>query len=184
MRNKIKEKLLVYRVQVKRDAQAFAEIYDYYIEKIHRFIFFKVASEQEAEDLSSEVFLKAWNYLSSDKGVKSMGALLYTIARNSVIDHWRGKKIELDLEQAFLKDELLEPAAISELEQDADMTRVYKALAKLKDEYREVIVMRYLDQMDVGEISNILQKNKNNIRVLLHRSLTALRQTLEEQENK
>lgn len=184
MKNKLREKLLLYRIKAKRDSQAFAEIYDYYIEKIYRFIFFKVASEQEAEDLSSEVFLKTWNYLISENPVKSIGALLYTIARNQVIDHWRQKKLELNFDEAFIKDKWLDQDAVSELEKEADMARVYKALAKLKDEYREVIVMRFLDDLSVSEISDILQKNKNNIRVLVHRSLNALRQMLEEQDNK
>lgn len=184
MRNKFKEKLLLYRIRAKRDAQAFAQIYDLYIEKIYRFTFFKVASEQEAEDISSEVFLKAWNYLISEKPVKNINALLYKIARNQVIDYWRQKKMDLNLDEAFSKDKSLEPAAVTELEQDADMARVYKALAKLKDEYREVVVMRYLDELDVGEISEVLQKSQNNVRVLIHRSLGALRIILEDQENK
>jgi RNA polymerase sigma-70 factor (ECF subfamily) len=184
MRNKLKEKLLVYRIRAKRDAGAFAQLYDGYVKNIYRFIFFKVASEQEAEDLSSEVFLKAWNYLSSDQPVRSVGALLYTIARNRVIDYWRQRKVELNLDEAFLKDKSLEPAAITELEKEADMTRVYQSLAKLKDEYREVIIMRYVDDLSVGEISEILQKSQNNIRVLLHRSIGALKGLLEEQDNK
>lgn len=184
MRNKLKEKLLLYKIKAKRDPEAFGEIYDEYVEKIYRFIYFKVSSEQEAEDLSSEVFLKAWNYLISDnKSVKSIGALLYTIARNRVIDHYRQKKLMTE-EAEELAKMMPTMSALDELERQSDMARVYKALAKLKDEYKEVVVMRYLDELSVGEIASIIDKTQNNVRVLIHRSMNALKEILEEEESK
>ncbi len=183
MRNKFKEKLLLYKIKAKHDPEAFGEIYDEYAEKIYRFIFFKVASEQEAEDLSSEVFLKAWNYLIGEKPVKSIGALLYTIARNRVIDYYRQKKFEIEATEEMAK-QLPEDTSVAELEKKADLARVYKALGKLKDEYREIVVMRYLDDLSIAEIASIIQKTRNNVRVLLHRSVSALKDILEEEENK
>jgi len=183
MKNRFKEKLLLYRIKAKQDAAAFGEIYDSYAEKIYRFIYFKVASEQEAEDLSSEVFLKAWNYFISDREIKSVAALLYKIARNKVIDHYRVRKEQIELGEETLVASV-DDEAISEIEKQADLARVYKALGKLKDEYREVVVMRYLDDLSIGEISVILDKSKNNVRVLLHRSINALKEVLREEDNK
>jgi len=183
MKNRFKEKLLLYKIRAKQDAGAFGEIYDSYSEKIYRFIYFKVASEQEAEDLSSEVFLKAWNYIISDREIKSIAALLYKIARNKVIDHYRTRKEQIELTEEALAQPADE-SVISEIEKQADLARVYKALGKLKDEYREVVVMRYLDDLTVGEIAVILDKKQNNVRVLLHRSLNALKEVLREEDNK
>lgn len=183
MRNKFKEKLLLYKIKAKHDPEAFGEIYDEYAEKIYRFIYFKVASEQEAEDLSSEVFLKAWKYLIGEKPVKSIGALLYTIARNRVIDYYRQKKFEIEATEEMAK-QVPEETSVTELEKKADLARVYKALGKLKDEYREIVVMRYLDDLSIAEIASIIQKTRNNVRVLLHRSVAALKDILEEEENK
>ena len=182
MRNKFKEKLLLYKIKAKHDPDAFGEIYDEYAEKIYRFIFFKVSSEQEAEDLSSEVFLKAWNYLIGEKPVKSIGALLYTIARNRVIDYYRQRKAEIEITEDMAKI-MPDDGSIAELEKKADLGRVYKALGKLKDEYREIVVMRYLDDLSVSEISSIIQKTQNNVRVLLHRSISTLKDILEEEDN-
>jgi len=183
MRNKLKEKLLLYKIKAKRDPEAFGEIYDTYATKIYRFIYFKVASEQEAEDLSSEVFLKAWNYLTGEKPVKSIGALLYTIARNHVIDHYRQKKFEVELQEAAFKP-MIDEDSLSELEKQADLARVYQALSKLKDEYREIVVMRYLDELSIPEIASIVDKSLNNVRVLSHRAINALREILEKEDNK
>lgn len=183
MRNKFKEKLLLYKIKAKHDPEAFGKIYDEYAEKIFRFIFFKVSSEQEAEDLSSEVFFKAWNYLIGEKPVKSIGALLYTIARNRVIDHYRQKRAEIEIIEETIKVMPDEGGYVSELEKKADLGRVYKALGKLKDEYREIVVMRYFDDLSVSEISSIIQKTQNNVRVLLHRSIAALKDIMEEEDN-
>ncbi|MDD4994908.1 MAG: RNA polymerase sigma factor [Patescibacteria group bacterium] len=180
--NKFKEKILVYKIKAKQDAGAFAELYDDYGAKIYRFIFFKVSSEQEAEDLSSEVFLKAWDYLAGSQPVKSVGALLYTIARNLVIDHYRQRKSDIQLMEETAGE--VDIVGLAELEKQSDLARIYRALNKLKDEYREIVVMKYLDNMTAGEIASILQKSGNNVRVLLHRSLAALREIMEQQDNK
>jgi len=59
----ITEKLLLLRVRTKKDPEAFATLYDMYAEKIFRFVRFKIDSREEAEDITSEVFLKVWNFL-------------------------------------------------------------------------------------------------------------------------
>ena len=63
----LKEKSLLYKVREKQDAVAYGELYDYYVTRIYRFIFFKVRTKEEAEDLTSEVFLKTWEYINSTK---------------------------------------------------------------------------------------------------------------------
>jgi len=67
MKANYREKLLVHKVQEKKDNEAFGELYDLYIEKIYRFVFIKLSNKEEAEDITSEVFLKTWNYLTADK---------------------------------------------------------------------------------------------------------------------
>src|SRR3989338_7108037 len=90
---KIEEKILFYKIK-KNDKQAFVKAYDLYIDQLYRFIYFKVGSREEAEDLCSAVFLKTWNYIleNSLKERKTLKALLYKIARNLIIDHYRKNK--------------------------------------------------------------------------------------------
>src|SRR3990172_3766788 len=74
------------------DADAFARLYDAYVERVYRYIFFRVADDQTAEDLTSLVFLRVWEHLSRYRLDGSFLAWLYTIARNAVIDHYRTRK--------------------------------------------------------------------------------------------
>jgi len=175
---KIKEKKLLYRVQVHRDAEAFGELYDYYITPIYRFIFFKVSVREDAEDLSSEVFLKVWNHLIEDghEEVRSFTGLIYKVARNSVIDYYRKKSLH--------PEQSLEAVELPRGDNNREMTKVeakyeadniMKNLEHMKQSYREVIQLRYIDELSITEISEILGKKKTNVRVTLFRALKLLK---------
>src|ERR1700755_29782 len=92
------ELALVRRSQV-GEQDAFARLYDAYVERIYRYIYFRVADQQVAEDITSQVFLKAWEKLSSyQSGSTPFIAWLYRIAHNAVIDSYRTKKVSIPLE--------------------------------------------------------------------------------------
>lgn len=179
MSNSLQEKLLLFQVRVKKDPEAYGRIYDLYARRIYRFVFFKVASEEEAQDLTADVFLKAWQYLLEEKGgeVRHLGALLYSIARNRVIDHYRSRASHgtvplVDGAEEIIPDERMSVVR-TETKLDAEMLE--KHLRSLKDEYREVLILRYLDELDTSEISDVLGKQAGNVRVLIHRAVEALR---------
>ncbi|MFA6537252.1 MAG: sigma factor, partial [Patescibacteria group bacterium] len=74
----LKEKYLIYKVRQSKDAEAYGKLYDYYVERIYRFIFFKVNNVETAEDLTSEVFLKTWEYINkTNKKISNLNALFY-----------------------------------------------------------------------------------------------------------
>jgi len=166
---------------------AFVEAYDLYVDKIYRFVFYKVSSAEDAQDLTSAVFLKAWNHIRENSltDYKTLPALFYKIARNTVIDHYRktakeqanialsNPDNELDLPDKS-QDSAVRFALAS------DLAAVNEKLAELKDEYREVIVLRYIDELSIGEIAEILEKSNGNVRILIFRALKALRELLEE----
>ena len=88
---KFKEKLFIARLNT-QDTEAFAEVYDFYLDRIFRFVYFKVNTKEEAQDLTSEVFLKVWRYIYNQKGkIENMNAFLYQTARNTVSDFYRDK---------------------------------------------------------------------------------------------
>ncbi len=179
MSNPLQEKLLLYRARVKKDPEAFGKIYDLYAERIHRFIYFKVSSVEEAQDLTADVFLKVWSYLLDEKGkeVRHLSALLYGVARNRVIDHYRSKAGRETLPLHEEAEDTIGDERDDKKKTDAkiDVTMLEKHLRSLKDEYREVLVMKYLDELETFEISRILGKTQGNVRVLLHRALDAIR---------
>ena len=180
MLEKITEKLLLYKLQVKQDPEAYAALYDTYVKQIYRFVYFKVSSHEEAEDITSDVFLKAWHYVQEKKEVKSFSGLLYRIARNCVIDLYRlksGKPESLMHEEFDAGDGGKWYADIStKVESD----RVILAIKKLKQEYQEVITFRYIDELDLSEIAEITGKSGIATRVTLHRALGKLKKLLEE----
>jgi DNA-directed RNA polymerase specialized sigma24 family protein len=78
MKELIEEKLLLYKVQTEKDAEAFALLYDRYVDQVYRFVFFKLSHKQEAEDVTGDVFLKCWQFLTGEKGktVRNFRSLL------------------------------------------------------------------------------------------------------------
>lgn len=179
MLSSLKEKFLLYRVRAKKDPEAFGEIYDLYSRRLYRFIYFKVQSAEQAEDLTSETFLKAWQYLKEKKEVTSLSALLYSIARNVVIDHYRRTACEkgnVSLDEAIAVEppEFASEKLLRETETALEVSQLLDKLHGLKEEYREVIVMKFLDGLETREIAVALNKTSANVRVLLHRATKAL----------
>lgn len=179
MRSSLKEKFLLFRIRAKKDPEAFGAVYDAYVKQIYRFIYFKVSSAEQAEDLTSEAFLKAWQYLKEKRDVPNLQALLYSVARSVVIDHYRATVCErgtVSLDET-IADDRVDAASekfLKDVEAKFDTTLVLEKLRGLKDEYRDVVIMRYLDEMSTGEIATVLGKNASNVRVLLHRATKAL----------
>lgn len=169
-----KEKALLVRIK-KKDPQAFSEVYDLYITPIYRFIYFKVATKQDAEDLTSEVFLKIWQYITeTEEEIQNLRALLYRTARNLVIDFYsRSAKRDLtqDLEVLETIRDERQQSLLSQIDVAFEMQDIEKVLRQLKDEYREVIILRYIEELSIAEIAKVLQKSKGSVRVLLHRAL-------------
>lgn len=177
---KLKEKALLYRVKAKKDPQAFGELYDHYIEKIYRFIFFKVGTKEEAEDLTSDVFLKTWHYLTDDRhvGVKSFSGLVYTVARSTLIDFYRkkSKRQECTIEQIPDIELVKEDMTLNIVSDKHDVQHIFTAIKGMKQNYQEVILLRYVDDLSISEIAEIIGKSQLNTRVLLHRALKLLQQ--------
>jgi RNA polymerase sigma-70 factor (ECF subfamily) len=184
MRNWLKEKIIQNQLQ-KKDPDAFSEIYDLYVSKIYRFIYFKVSSVEEAEDLTSEVFLKTWQYINEGKGeIKHIGALLYRIARNIVIDYYRERAQKEKMNDELTDDLEIASDEFDKMQISLEMENIEKNLRELKDEYREVIILRFIEELSISEIAQILEKSKGAVRVLIFRSLETLKEILNEKNGK
>lgn len=176
MFKKIHEQYLISKIK-QGDKEAFSEIYHTYLDKIYRFVYFKISSKEETEDIVSEAFFKIFNHLvKSENKIDNLQAFIYQTTRNLISDHYRKNYSTVPLEKLenFLPDN-----ANHHLIND-DLRTVEKALSSLKDEYREIIILCYLDQLSAKEAAQILQKPAGTVRVTLHRALKALREKLEE----
>jgi len=169
-----------------RDREAFVRVYDENVREINRFVYFKVGNQEEANDLTSVIFLKAWHHIQNKtlEDAKTLRALLYKIARTSIIDYYResGRKTTTSLNDERnpidMIDEAIDPQA--RLDSATNLELIMRQLPRLKEEYREVIIMRFINDLSLEEIVEITGKNKGNVRVLLHRSLNALRELIDE----
>jgi RNA polymerase sigma-70 factor, ECF subfamily len=154
----------------------FSKIYDQYVTKIYRFIYLKVSSQEVAEDLSSEVFMRTWEiYRSESSKIENIQAYLYQVARNIVADHYRARKVRIvSVEETVdivdSADSLQDQAVLS-----MEMDRIQKALTAIQDDYQDLIIWRYLDELSVPEIAEITGKSEGSIRVGVSRALEALR---------
>ncbi len=168
-----------------KQRQIFSGIYDKYIDKIYRFIFLKVNSQEVAQDLTSETFLRGWeafekSYSPNPGGekIENMQAFLYQIARNLTTDFYRekGKAQIVSAENLGIID----PQANLEekAEFNSDFEQIKAHLADLKEDYQEVIILHYINDLSMKEIAKTLNKPEGTIRVMIHRGLKELREIL------
>ena len=170
-----------------RDKEVFTKVYDDNVSDIHRFVYFKIGSREEANDLTSIIFLKTWDHIQKNtlEDAKTLRALLYKVARNAIIDYYREKGSQKPISLDDEKNPVDIASDINQdekLDQDTDLKRIISQLPFLKEEYREIIIMRFINDLSLEEISDVTQKSRGNVRVLLHRALTALKELIEEEE--
>ncbi|MBT4277222.1 RNA polymerase sigma factor [Candidatus Falkowbacteria bacterium] len=173
---KIREKILITKIKA-GDKEAFGEFYDLYVDKIYRFIYFKVSRVQEAEDLTSEVFLRVWQYARDGVEIENIKAFLYRVSRNAVIDFYRKNygKETVDLEDHNIIDNLKADNLIEKIDTKAQVKEIIEKLDSIKEEYKEVILLRFVEEYSTKEIAEVMGRSKGATRVLLHRAMEALR---------
>jgi len=155
------------------ESEAFGLLFDKYSDKIYRFIYYKVASKELAEDLSSQCFLKAWEQIVAGQKVNSFQAWVYKIARNLVVDYYRTRERE---ELPLIYQEAEEESNAPKLnpEDNLNPEELEKLLLNLRSEVREIVILKYIEELSIKEIAKIVDKSAGNVRVILHRALKDL----------
>lgn len=167
------------------DVEAFGSIYDMCVQSIYRYVYFRVDSKHEAEDLTEDIFLKAFRAIGRYRhDESSVMAWLFTIARNTVIDHYRGngRRMETPLTEeleAMLVDHVAEKD-LEVLHLQADLKR---AILMLTEDQHQVIVLRFIAGMSCAEVAQVLGKSEDSVKQLQHRALANLRRGLEVDED-
>lgn len=177
--NKAREKYLLLQIQQQADEASFTEVYEHLADPLYRFIFFKIGDSERAKELTSDVFLKCWRGLTEKRTtVKHLRAYFYMTARNLVIDFYRQKTGEVSLDEAMMVPSTEDTIGQVEIRLDSD--RVLQVVRRLKSSYQEVILLHYVEDLSLREISHILQKSPVATRVLLHRANQALKREYEQ----
>ena len=164
----------------KQTKQAFLDAYEQHAEAIYRHCYFRLLSKEKAEELSQETFLRTWQYLEKGKEVDNLKPFLYRVATNLIIDFVRKKK-EASLDKMLEDRPHTEPVGLDagHLEQQIDLSHLHDALALMDQEDRDLITMRYIDDMDPKEIAPILDITPNHVSVKLNRSVKKLTQLMQ-----
>jgi RNA polymerase sigma-70 factor (ECF subfamily) len=170
----ISEKQLISQCQA-GDLKHFAELYRKYLDRIYRFIFYKVIHQETAEDLTSQTFCKAMDNISNyDESKGNFSTWLYQIARNTVIDYFRTHKNETNI------DDVWGISSKENIENDVDtrqqLEKVLNYLQGIKEEQREIIIMRLWDQLSYSEIAQITGKSLGNCKMIFSRVMVKLRE--------
>ena len=153
------------------DSEQMRQVYDEYSDQIYRFLVWHTGDSVLAEDLTSEVFLRAWknrSKLSADE----QKAWLYRVARNLLTDYWRKKKpVTLDEQEEII----LEYDLHNEAAQREQIEQLQKSILNMRPEYQTVLVLRLLEGQEYPEIAAVLEKKEATVRVLYCRALSELR---------
>jgi len=175
--------LLIQRA-ISRDADAFGKLYDMYVDRVYRHFYYRVGNVADAEDLTQQVFLKAWQAIGRYKKTASpFLAWLMTISHNLVVDYYRTKKDKTYLDaEVTADDSALSPERIAEAH--FDQRHLRRAILQLRSDQQQIILLRFVEGFRHAEIASSLGKSEGAIRVTLHRALARLRQILEKERER
>ena len=164
------------------DPQAFARLYDAYVERVSRYVYFRISEESDMEDLVSQVFLKAWENLHRFKpGSSPFIAWLYTIARNLVIDHYRTRRNMLPLDEAVdLPSDISMPDDEAQLRFDLEAMR--DGLQSLSADQQQALVLKYIAGLPNDSIARVMNKQEGTVRGLQMRGLQTLAKYMKKKE--
>lgn len=158
------------------DIEAFGELYEIYVERIYRYVFYQIKEKMMAEDITEEVFIKAWRAIGSCKGKEhTFSAWLYRIAHNQTIDSLRREQrySSIDIENLNIVDDTV-PKAEEILEQQ----ELLNLIDRLPQNQRRVVTLKFIEGMENNEIGQIMGKSQGAVRILQMRALATLRQKL------
>ena len=155
---------------------AFGQLYEMFLDRIYRYTYYQVKDRMTAEDITETVFMKAWKQIATCKGQgATFSAWLYRIAHNQVVDTLKANRnlstLDLDDIADFDSPELA-AGRQDELEELAEM------IAELPEGQKQVLILKFIEGLTNSEISHILNKSEQAVRILQMRALTRMREKI------
>jgi RNA polymerase sigma-70 factor, ECF subfamily len=161
------------------DREAFAKLYDRYVDVVFRYVLFRVGDRELAEDVTSETFLRALRRIGSvSYQGRDVGAWFVTIARNLVLDHVKSSRFRLEVITADVESSRTESGPEHEVLSKVTAEALLRCVETLGDDQRECIVLRFLQGMSVAETAEIMNRNEGAVKALQHRAVRRLAQLL------
>lgn len=165
-----------------KDKYSFEEIYDNYFDRVYKFLSYRVNNTEDVKDLTSEIFKKILNKISSyDSNKANLDVWIFTIARNSLYDYYRAKSrtniISLEKVKDFFKSES-NPHDYVEKKEEVDYLK--SIIKKLPERERQVISYKFGAQLKNKDIAEIMGLTSSNVSVIIHRTIKELRKEMED----
>ncbi|MEN6572396.1 MAG: sigma-70 family RNA polymerase sigma factor [Anaerolineaceae bacterium] len=162
------------------DSDAFSLLYELNVNRIYNYVFYRVGSEADAEDITSRVFYRAFGHISNyvEKGVP-FSAWLYRIAHNLIANWHRDnfRRNEVSLDERVDLPQRIEPPERS-LEQTQEIEMLLRGIRALSDDRQQLLVLKFTEHLSNAEIAMIMKRSEGAIKSLYHRSLVALKEEM------
>ncbi len=161
--------------------QQFTQAYEQYSDAIFRYCYYRVFDREKAKDYVQEAYARTWKYICEGKTVDNIRAFLYRTANNIIIDEARKKKsISLDtiMEKGFTPSN--DPR--EKTENYFTGKEIIKIIKSLDEKYRDVILLKYVEDLSTKEIASVLNETENNVYVRLNRGFQKIKEILSNQE--
>lgn len=163
----------------------FLKAFEDYSDALFRHASIRVSDRERAIDIVHDTFTKVWSYARAGHQIDSYRSFLYKVLNNLIIDEYRKRK-EVSLD-ALMSVEGVDEGSFPELSESTvealaatiDGRKAFELLAELPDVYREVIIMRFIDELGPREISDLIEESENVVSVRIHRGLKLLRDKIQ-----
>ena len=178
MTSRIEDSILLLKIK-HGEEQAFAKLYDKYVDALYRFVNFRVPRTETTQDIVSELFLRVWQHLiKPETAVQDIRPFLYQSARNLVADYYRTNQEALPLDQAIETENIAGHGSRQSINIDLSLKEVEQGISKLKPEWQEVVVLVHVEGFKPSEVAEIIGKSPAATRVILHRAMQELKSIL------
>jgi RNA polymerase sigma-70 factor (ECF subfamily) len=168
----------------------FLQAFDEYNDALFRHAQLRISNREKAIDLVHDTYTKVWAYLRGGYEIDNFRPFLYKVLNNLIIDEYRKKKessldalLEIDGVDEGSFEELSE-STVEALSATIDGKKAFDLLTEIPDQYREVIILRFVDQLGPKEISELIEESENVVSVRIHRGLKLLRKLIEAGDEK
>jgi RNA polymerase sigma-70 factor (ECF subfamily) len=167
---------------IQGDQEAFGDLYQRYLDQIYRYVFYRVQTVEEAEDLTEATFIRVWEDLRARKtkpAIQNFRAWVYRVAHNQVVDHYRKKRPDqLDMDAGSTTIQSPGPGTEKAVFDKIDSHLLAEAIRQLEETAQNVIILRFLNGLSHAETAEALNLNEGHVRVIQYRALKHLQAIL------
>ncbi|MFC4769225.1 RNA polymerase sigma factor [Effusibacillus consociatus] len=166
-------------------SELFTSLYDQYFDKVNRYLRYRIGNLWDADDVTAVVFTKAYEACKRDGISEHFGPWIFRVAQNAYVDYLRkrGRSLTVDQElHAEISDDSWQTE--EEVMIQENTRTLHEMLAQLPDEYRDVVSLKYIAELKISEIADVLDKTEGAVKTLLYRAIRKLRGIYEEAERR